>query len=263
MKPSIEAVKQAQAILKERVDPTISVDGIFGPISIRTASKFITWNFRGKSSSDRWVAAVIQKEAIDNKIPLLLDAFYGPDTEDARRRLLSLKTGIPMGPRPDELPYIIDTPCRNPSTSQFEAKYGKVGTNQVQVDSPYMLRLDWDLDTSIRTFSCHKLVAESVKEGLQQVYDFYGAERIKELGLDRFGGCLNVRLKRGGSTYSVHSWGAAIDWFPSANTLKETKRTARFAREEYKPFMEIWDSLGWMSLGRCYDFDWMHIQKNP
>jgi hypothetical protein len=27
--------------------------------------------------------------------------------------------------------------------------------------------------------------------------------------------------------------------------------------------MDIWEKHGFMSLGRCFDFDWMHLQANP
>ncbi len=65
---------------------------------------------------------------------------------------------------------------------------------------------------------------------------------------------------RGGSSYSIHSWGAAIDLDADRNTLHETKRTARFARPDYKKMIDIFEDEGWTSLGRSRDMDWMHYQ---
>jgi hypothetical protein len=67
----------------------------------------------------------------------------------------------------------------------------------------------------------------------------YGIEKIKALQLDDFGGCFNYRKMRGGTQLSLHSWGVAIDLDPDRNLLKETSKTARFARPEYKQFIDI------------------------
>jgi hypothetical protein len=141
--------------------------------------------------------------------------------------------------------------------------YGSVGTDQVRAQIPYTLRLDWDLSTTITSFSCHRLVKDEVESIFNSILRHYGPERIRQLGLDRFGGCLNVRKKRGGSTWSTHSWGSSIDLYPTQNQMRWKKDRAFFARKEYEVFMNIWDNHGWMSLGRCANFDWQHFQKNP
>ena len=88
----------------------------------------------------------------------------------------------------------------------------------------------------------------------------YGLAKIQELGIDLFGGCFNFRSMRGGSDYSRHSWGIAIDLDPERNQLKETSRTARFARPEYDKLHEIFEKYGFENMGKVKGYDWMHFQ---
>lgn len=254
----------AQRILNAQASACLVEDGVFGPKSVAAAGKWIKWSFSGRPTNMRWCAAILQMEAIQRKLnPGEYDGLYGSQTSDAADRILYELDGIELFGRPDENTTSPGPRCWNPNTSHMRAFYGAEGTQQSLAESPYKLRLDWDLRTSISRFSCHSKIKARVEKAMKETLAHYGEEKIKEMGLNRFGGCLNVRLKRGGTTPSTHSWGTAIDWFPTANTLRETSRTARFARPEYSRFMDIWAENGFMSLGRCYDFDWMHVQANP
>jgi len=106
------------------------------------------------------------------------------------------------------------------------------------------------------------LIADDFLAVFNDLLKHYGLEKIQELGIDLFGGCFNFRAMRGGSDYSRHSWGIAIDLDPERNKLRETSKTARFARPEYKPMIDIFYKHGFIGLGPEQNRDWMHFEKN-
>jgi hypothetical protein len=147
-----------------------------------------------------------------------------------------------------------------PRQRDVAAFFGQPGQNQVKLQSPYPLFLDWDLSEKITGFMIHEKCHDSALRVMKRVLQHYGQDQIHALGLDQFGGCLNVRKMRNGSAWSMHAWGIAIDWDADRNKLRETSRTARMARPEYKVFLDLWEAEGWISLGRERNFDWMHVQ---
>lgn len=150
------------------------------------------------------------------------------------------------------------------TTPQLIAKYGQPTQDGrpylVTINLPYPMRLAWDKNTVITKMRCHKLVANQFKAVFAEILAVYGMTNIVKLGLDLYGGCFNFRAMRGGSDYSRHSWAVAIDLDPERNQLKETSATARFARPEYKPMIDIFYKHGFESLGREKNYDWMHFQ---
>lgn len=150
------------------------------------------------------------------------------------------------------------------STAQAIKKYGtpnETGAGYlVTLTLPYPMRLAWDTDETVTKIRCHKLVAAKFEAVFKDLLETYGLTRIKELGIDLFGGCFNFRKMRNGYAWSKHSWGIAIDLDPARNTLKETRATARFARPEYQPMIDIFYKHGFISLGIECNFDWMHFE---
>ena len=134
------------------------------------------------------------------------------------------------------------------------------GGNQTRLVFPYPMRLAWETSTVVKSASCHEKVHDAAERVLKRVLSEYGLDRIKELRLDLFGGCLNPRLKRGGTSPSMHAWGIAFDFDPDRNALKMNHTRAAFAKPEYKKWFDLWEEEGAISLGRARDFDWMHVQ---
>ena len=151
------------------------------------------------------------------------------------------------------------------TTSQIIKLYGKPnqqGSYLTTIQLPYPMRLAWDLNTRVTKMRCHKKVAEDFNKVFEDILVHYGYAKIVELGIDLFGGCFNFRAMRGGADYSRHSWAIAIDLDPARNLLKETSRTARFAKPEYKPMIDIFYKHGFISLGVEKNYDWMHFEKS-
>jgi len=150
------------------------------------------------------------------------------------------------------------------TTNQLISKYGKpniIGDGYlVIIPLPYPMRLAWDLTTKVTRMSCHKDVAEAFKNIFVDLLKHYGYKELVRLGIDLYGGCFNYRKMRGGNAWSTHSWGIAIDLDPARNLLNETSKTARFARAEYKPMIDIFYKHGFESLGVEKNYDWMHFQ---
>lgn len=192
------------------------------------------------------------------------DGLVGPQVLEARRQWAALKiTGRKaepwrdpiMEPRPSD--PIVEAWPRQKDVTKF---YGERGMNQATLELPFAMRLDWDLKTTIRKFSIHEKCHDSAARVFARVLSEYGEARISELGLDRFGGCLNVRKMRGGSAWSMHSWGIAIDFYPSKNQLQWGRDRASLAKPECATFWKLWAEEKWTALGQVRNFDWMHVQ---
>ena len=147
------------------------------------------------------------------------------------------------------------------NTKQIIDKYGKPnqnGTYLVSIKLPYPMRLAWDLKTKVTTMRCHKLVAQNFTNVFNELLEVYGLEKIQELGIDLFGGCFNFRAMRGGSDYSRHSWGIAIDLDPERNQLKTPYSKSNFSKKEYSELHRIFKKNGFVNLGVEKGYDAMH-----
>jgi len=144
--------------------------------------------------------------------------------------------------------------------ASMQAFYGNVGEHQTTIRTPYPLRLAWDTKTTVSRITVHRKTAESVLKVMDTVLYLYGFDAIKALNLDLWAGCLNVRKMRGGSQFSIHSWGAAHDWYPSKNGLRTPWHLSAFSAPVYIDFFNAWIYEGWDPLGISINRDAMHFQ---
>ncbi len=222
-------------------------------------------------SDDRKIIAMIQYVAIKQGLDVgRLDGLWGPQTEYGYEELVEMaENGTKSSLWRDTIVGAVSGMTSsiehaNQWPTQEEKGlikyYGEIGENQTYLQVPYPHRLAWDLDTEISRYSCHEKVHDSLERTLKRVVEHYGQHQIEELRLDLFGGCLNVRKMRGGSKWSMHSWGIAADYDPSHNKLRWGKDRAQFANTAYDEWWKIWEAEAWVSLGREKNYDWMHIQ---
>lgn len=239
-------------------------DGILGTRT-NDALNQIDWLPQGWSKK-RKAVAFIQKLAQEKGIETgEIDGYWGPQTEFAFESLLQIirEDKEPDVWRPED---IVDQNPNNWPRQSPESKliqyYGNVGEHQTRINLPYPHKLSWKTNQIVNSFQCHEKVHDSLHRVLSRVLDSYGIEEIQRSRLDLWGGCLNVRKKRGGVSYSMHSWGIAIDYDPIRNKLKWGRDRVAFAKPEYESWWRLWEEEGWVSLGRTRNFDWMHVQAS-
>lgn len=212
----------------------------------------------------RLFTAYVQLRCKEEKVnPGEIDGLWGSQTDYAVnviRERIQNNLRAPHFRDNEELDPDRAHPWPRQTQSKVKAYFGKVGVNQTMLDLPYTHRLAWDKNVRIERYACHEKVHDSLSRILTRVHEHYGEDRIIELRLDLFGGCFNKRKKKGGTTWSMHAWGVAVDYDPENNKFRWGWEQATFAQPEYDTWWKIWEDESWTSLGRTRNYDWMHIQ---
>ncbi len=236
---------------------TGAIDGQFGPAS-RAARDAALEEYGlpiAKWSEERRELAIRQWTMLRGGVQITVDGLMGPETEHAlelwQNRLRDTEA-------PSKL--IAHLAPKWPRQSELEAFYGRPGENHVKLKLPYPMRLAWDTSAIVKEITINEACADSAGRALAAALQHYGADEIKRLGLDLFGGCYANRNMRGGKRLSVHAYAAALDIDPMHNQLRWGSDKARLAGAEYAAFLDAFEAEGWVSLGRERDFDWMHVQ---
>lgn len=264
-------VKQVQTLLKAAGYYSGKIDSDMGP-QTRTAINTLVNRRSGeltapKMSEDRRAIAAGQLVLKYAGYPTVgaIDGYWGNATEGAWLEWEHFhRTGSPLSleKRPQGPASVIAGSF--PRQVDCGAFYGAPGpavvAQLVMIDLPFPMRLDWALGTTVKRAQLHVKCKDTAIVALNRIHEHYGYERLKELGLDRTAGTYNHRKMRGGSSWSMHSYGCAWDFYASKNGLNTRAPAALFSKPEYKAWLDIWESVGWVSLGRAIGRDYMHVQ---
>lgn len=127
----------------------------------------------------------------------------------------------------------------------------------VDVDPGFQLYYGGSPVSSVRF---HERGATILGETLNEIADTFSNKEIEELEINRYSGSYNKRKVRGGTAWSTHAFGCAIDWNAWKNRMPWGRDKALFARPEYDEWRSIWRKHGFVNLGEALNIDWMHQQ---
>ena len=121
---------------------------------------------------------------------------------------------------------------------------------------PFPLALSWAPATTIRRFQAHRLAGERIIAALSRMAAYKGVDYLRDERLDRWGGCFNFRLMRGGSTLSAHAWGTAVDINPDIGRLGSWPDARTYPRF----IIDAFEAEGFAWGGRWARPDAMHFE---
>lgn len=184
-----------------------------------------------------------QIKEIQRRIGTAPDGIWGPKSKAAVREHLLKLVPVP-NPWPASDTY---------SLANF---YGAPGDerNLVTIEFPYPMFYGGKRVTHTRV---NRRCAASLLKVLRAIRDRLGDRPDVIEDHEDYGGVYNFRVKRGGSTYSLHAYGAAIDLDADDNTFRDPWPTKADMPLE---IMEEFAKEGWLPAGALWGYDAMHFQ---
>ena len=129
------------------------------------------------------------------------------------------------------------------------------------IQLPFNMRIDYNLNQRTSKITVHEKCAPSLYDAMCEVHGEYGMTEMKRLGIDRYAGGFNYRKMRGGSSWSMHAYGCAVDFFARPNGLRMKCPQALFCGPEYRRFLDIMEAHNWLPAIRLWGADAMHFQQ--
>ena len=250
-----------------------SVDGRKGPKTLEAVDRLISKHAKLCTSnpalwetSRRIIAAGQIVLHFAGYEPGAIDGYAGGNTRAALSAFYHVfrsqqAQNVPRTPVPEYAPV----KSVFPRQAGCQAFYGTPGSSALisalaTYKLPLPMRIDWNLDQQTSSIRLHKKCGDSAIAATGEIIRHYGEKEWRRLGLDRNAGTYNHRKMRGGTSWSMHAYGCAWDFYAKPNDLNTRKPKALFSKPAYVAFFNIWEAHGWTSLGRAIDRDYMHVQ---
>lgn len=148
------------------------------------------------------------------------------------------------------------SPWPKSDQASLRAFYGAAGdeANLVTITFPFPMYYGEKL---VKTTRVHRKCAASLLRILTSIGLKFNQKRDILEEAEDYGGVFNFRPKRGGSTWSCHAWGAAIDLDADDNTFKDSwPMQADMNLDVILEFAKE----GWISAAVEWGYDAMHMQ---
>lgn len=262
-------VRDVQHLLAHANYYSGAIDGDAGPLTMRAVELIEQHDALVRSAGwpkrRRLVAAAQRVLRAGGYEPGHVDGYWGHNTDEAFTAFLSGRLGTVA--TVDRTPLARlgahEAQAETPRQRDVPTFYGVPGgpactAGKVELPVPFVIA--WNQAQRVTRFSCHERVAIPLTAIFREAVRHYGAERFSDLDLDVFGGCFNHRRMRGGTSWSMHSWGIAVDLNPANNQLRWGADQAQFAGSAYTAFWNICEAHGATVAGRAWGKDWMHFQ---
>ena len=183
--------------------------------------------------------------AMQKRIGVMADGFWGPKSIAAcQAHLRQLMPAANPWPAAD--------------MASLRRFYGEPGDESrlVSITFPYPMFYE---GKRVLTTRVHEKCAASLLRGLTAIGRGYGggSQRGVMEEAEDYGGCYNFRLKRGGTSYSLHAYGAAIDLDADDNSFRDSWPLRADMPLE---IMEEFAREGWIAAGAFWGYDAMHFQ---
>jgi hypothetical protein len=228
------SVRDLQTLLNAAgASPQLKADGHFGALTDAAVRQF------------------------QGRMGLKVDGVAGPQTWATLRgaRPTVAPTPAPAVPVTGAVRFAAVTRAQAPQV------FGAAGNARAEAGRcylPFRHVLAWNLSETITQFRCHELIAPTMTWVFAEAAKHYGEAEYRRLRLDRWAGCFNPRRVRGGTAWSIHAYGVAVDTDSERNGLHTPTANSPLARPEYAPFWAIVEASGGLSFGKKYGRDWMH-----
>jgi hypothetical protein len=254
------------------------IDGDIGPKSLTAMhaveAKFAQkYTFAATSTPENRRIIAATQACLDmlGHAPGAIDGWMGVNSTEALNAFLFKEVNgkpeaIERAPLPGAAISAASASAANiPHQNDVDAVYGKPGpqikSRLTIIELPFSLPLDFNMRARTRRITVHRDCAVSLKKALIEVHAHYGPDEMKRLGIERYAGAYNHRLMRGGTKFSMHAYGCAIDFYAEPNGLRMQCPQALFCGPEYQDFLDIMESNEWLPAIRLWGKDAMHFQR--